>query len=106
MAEGAVRGAQHALAQHAAMRMHQREGGVVADGADIAEMIGKPLELGHQRAQPRARGGDVDPERRLGRAGKGKAIGDRAVAGDAAGELARRVPRSAPAISSSMPLWT
>ena len=55
MAEAGVRGAQHALAQDAAMRMHEREGGVVADGADVAEMIGEPLELGHQRAQIDAR---------------------------------------------------
>ena len=52
VAEAGVGGAQHALAQHAAMRVHEREGGVVADGADIAEMIGQPLQLGHQRAQP------------------------------------------------------
>ena len=52
MAEGGVGGAQHALAQHAAMGVHQREGGVVADGADVAEMVGKPFEFGHQRAQP------------------------------------------------------
>ena len=37
------------------MRVHQREGGVVADGADVAEMVGEALELGHQRAQPDAR---------------------------------------------------
>ena len=55
MAEAGVRGAQHALAQDAAMRVHQRERGVVADRADIAEMIGEPLELGHQRAQIDAR---------------------------------------------------
>ena len=52
MAETGVRGAQDALAQDAAMRVHEREGGVVADGADVAEMIGEALELRHQRAQP------------------------------------------------------
>ena len=41
-----------ALAQDAAFGIDQREGGVVADGADIAEMIGEALKLGHQRAQP------------------------------------------------------
>ena len=51
----ASRGAQHALAQDAAMGVHEREGGVVADRADIAEMVGDALELGHQRAQPDAR---------------------------------------------------
>ena len=44
--------AQHLLAQHAAMRVHQGEGGIVADRADIAEVVGDALELGHQRAQP------------------------------------------------------
>ena len=40
------------VAQHAAFGIDQRERGVVADGADIAEMIGEALKLGHQRAQP------------------------------------------------------
>ena len=52
MSESEIGGAQHALAQNAAMGMHEREGGIVADGADIAEMIGEPFELGHQRSQP------------------------------------------------------
>ncbi len=51
MTEGGVCRAQNALAQHAAMGMHQREGGIVADGAEIAEVIGNPLQLGHQAAQ-------------------------------------------------------
>src|SRR6185312_2164035 len=87
MAEGRIRRAQHPLAQRAAMRMHQRESRVVADGADITEMIGETLELGHQRAQPlrpRRRG---DAERIFGGAGKSDCIGDRAIARDAAGEL-------------------
>ena len=49
-----------ALAQDAAFGIDQREGGVVADGADIAEMIGEALELGHQRAQPNRALRDVD----------------------------------------------
>ena len=52
VAEAGVGGAQHALAQDAAMRMDQREGGVVADGADVAEVVGEPLQLGHEGAQP------------------------------------------------------
>ncbi len=52
MAETGVRRAQRALAKHAAFGIDQREGRVVADGADIAEMIGEALKLGHQRAQP------------------------------------------------------
>ena len=42
----------------AAMGVHQREGGIVADRADVAEMIGEPLQFRQQRAQPdRARSG-------------------------------------------------
>ena len=47
------------------MRMHERKRGVVADRADVAEVIGQPLELSHQRPQmacPRRR---FDGERRL-----------------------------------------
>ena len=51
MAEAGGGGAQHVLAQDAAMGMHERKRRVVADGADIAEMIGQPFELRHQRPQ-------------------------------------------------------
>ena len=57
MAEGAVGRRQHALAEDAAMGVDEREGGVVADRADVAEMIGDALELGHDAAQDFARGG-------------------------------------------------
>ena len=50
--KAACGGAQGPLAQHAAMGVHQRKGGVVANGADVAEMIGEALELRHQAAQP------------------------------------------------------
>ena len=44
------------------MGVHEREGGIVADRADVAEVVGDALELGHQRAQPdRARGGASMP---------------------------------------------
>ena len=92
VAEGGVGGAQHALAQHAAMGVHQREGGIVADRADVAEMVGEPLEFGHQRAQPDGARRHVDvraPLRR--RARKRESIGDGAVARGAAGECAPRV---------------
>ena len=80
----AKRGAQHALAQHGAMGEHEGEGGIVADGADIAEMVGEPLELRHQRAQPDRARRRLHAERRFDRAGEGERIGDRAVARDAA----------------------
>ena len=63
MPESGLGGAQRALAHRPAMGVHQRERGVVADRADVAEMVGEPLQFGHQRAQPAARGGGVDPER-------------------------------------------
>jgi len=66
MTEGGVGGAQHPLAQHAAMGMDQREGCVVADGADIAEMIGKPLKLGEQCTEPNRAIGHDEVQRRFG----------------------------------------
>ncbi|MCY1230220.1 hypothetical protein D9M72_426260 [compost metagenome] len=68
MTEGDVGGAQHTLAQHATMRMHEGEGGVVADRADVAEMVGEPFELGHERAQPDGARRDVELSRSLDRA--------------------------------------
>ena len=90
----ASRGAQRALAQDAAMRVHHRERGVVADRADVAEMVGEPFELRHQRAQIVRARRRLDVERRFDRAREGERIGDRAVAGGAAGEPRRLVERS------------
>ena len=52
VAEGGGCATQDPLAQHRAVGVHQREGRVVADRADVTEMIGDALELRHQRAQP------------------------------------------------------
>ena len=87
--------AQRALAQDAALRMHQRKRGVVADGADVAEMIGQPLQLGHQRAQIKRARRHLHLQRGFDGLREGKGIGDRAVAGGAAGELRRLVERGA-----------
>ena len=68
--KAASRRAQHALAQDAAMGVHQREGGVVADRADVAEMIGEALQFGHQRRAARRRAAALRrraPPRRRGR---------------------------------------
>jgi hypothetical protein len=62
------------------MGVHQRKGGVVANGADVAEMIGEALELGHQAAKPMCAGRRLDPERGLDGAREGDAVGDRGVA--------------------------
>ena len=82
-----ARRAQHALAQHAAMRVHQGEGGIVADRADVAEMVGEPLEFCEQRAQEHGAIRHDQVERRLSRSRKRVGIGDGAVARHAAGEL-------------------
>ena len=79
--------------------------GIVADGADVAEVIGEALQLGHQRAQPDRARRRLDAERRLDGAGEGERIGDGAVAGDAAGELAPPA-RARAGHQASMPLWT
>ena len=87
------------------MRMHERERGIVADGADIAEMVGQPFELRHQRAQTMRARRRLDTERRLDGMSERDGVGDRAVAGDAPGEL-RRARDRAPVISDSTPLCT
>ena len=69
------------------MSVHQREGGVVADGADVAEMVGKPLELREHRAQPDRAIRHAKFQGRFGRPRKRISIGDGAVAGHASGEL-------------------
>ena len=87
--ERGVGSAQDALAQDGGVRMHQCKRSVVADRADVAEMVGKPLELGHQRPQilrPRRR---LDRQRRFGGARESKGIGDRAVARGTTRKLCR-----------------
>ena len=106
MAETGMCRAQGALAQDAAFGIDQREGGVVADGADIAEMIGQALELGHQRAQPDGAPRHVDRQRRLDGLREGERIGDGAVAGGAAGELRAPARASRRPSAPSMPLCT
>ena len=77
------------------MGEHQSKAGVVADGADIAEVVGEALELRHQSAQPNGARRNFDSERRFHSAGKGEAIGDRAVAGGPRRERAAAVDRGA-----------
>ena len=84
MPEAGVRDAQHVLAQDAAVCVDQREGGVVADGADVAQVIGDALQLRHQRAQPHRTHRGLAALRRLHRAREGERIGDCAVAGNPA----------------------
>ena len=85
--EAGISDAQNALAQHGAMGLHHREGRVVADRADIAQVIGEPFQFRHQAAQPVRAARRLDAESRLGGAGEGQLVGDGAVAGGPAREL-------------------
>ena len=89
MAKAGVGGAQDAFAQDAAMRMHERERGVVADRADIAEVIGQSLELGHQCAQILRAGRNGDVQRRFHGVGESERVGNSAVARGAPRKLRR-----------------
>ena len=95
MAEACGGCAQHLFAQNAAMRMHERERRVVADGADIAEMVRQPFELGHQRPQIVRARRRFDVRGGFDGMSEGDAVGDRAVAGRAGGEPRRLFDRRA-----------
>ncbi len=90
-----LRLAQNALAQDTAMRLHEGEGGIVADRADIAEVVGDAFKLGHQGAQIDSARRHGDLERGFDGAREGERMGDRTVAGDAGGEPRRLVDRLA-----------
>jgi len=79
--------AQCTLAQDAALRMHEGKRGVVADGADIAEMIGEPLQLRHQRAQIDCAWRRLYLQGRLRGLGESECISNRAVTGRPRGKL-------------------
>ena len=72
MPETGLRGAQDALAQHATMGEHESKPGIVADGADIAEVVGEALELRHQSAQPNCARRNFDTECDFNGTGKAK----------------------------------
>ena len=69
------------------MGEHQREGGIVADGTYIAEVIGEPLQFGHQRPEPDSPRRHRHLQRCLDGASEGKGIGDGRITGRAAGKL-------------------
>ena len=73
VAEAGVARAQHFLAQDAAMGVDEREGGVVADEAEVVDVVGDPLELGHAARAASARAAAADAERRLDGTGEGQA---------------------------------
>ena len=105
MAETGVSDAQDVLAQDAAVGVNEGEGGVVADGANVAEVVGEALKLGHQRAQEDRARRRLETECRLDGAGEGDGIGDRAVARHAAVSFAA-FSSGASSINPSMPLCT
>ncbi len=86
MAESGLGGAQGLFAQNRAMRLHQRERSVIADRADVADVVGESLDLGRDGAKPMRAHRRLDPQRRFGRAREGDLVSDRAVAADARGE--------------------
>jgi len=89
MPERAAAGLQHALAQNAAMRVIERERRVITDRADVAEMIGDALELGHHAAQHCGTRRHRNVERGLDRAREGEAVGDGRIPGDSREEATR-----------------
>ena len=95
MAEAGFGGAQHALTQHAGMRMHQRERSVVANRADVAKVVRKALEFRHQRAEPYCARWNADVQSAFDRAGESDRIGDGAVARRSRREARTAIERSA-----------
>jgi hypothetical protein len=79
MSETEIRNAQRLLAQNAAPGVHNRERRVIADGADIPEMIRKALELGHERSQIARPRRNFDVQCGLDRMSERQRISDRAV---------------------------
>ena len=80
VAEGPGAGAQRHLAQYSALGVQHREGRVVADRSDIAQVVCDPLELGHDAAQPHGARWRPEIERTLHRLHERPRAGDRAVA--------------------------
>ncbi len=86
MAEQLARAPLPVFAQTGALDMGEGETDIVTDGADVAQMVGDTLALGHERTQTQgarrhqASGGALD-----GLTG-GPGMGDRGVAGDPPGE--------------------
>ena len=95
MAEAGGGTAQHALAQDAAMRQHDAERGIVADRAEVAEVIGDPFQFRHHAAQPDRARRRLDAECRFHGARERQCIGDGAVPRRAARETRRLIERRA-----------
>ena len=75
MTEAPVCDTKHLFAEVTALRVHHREGRVVAYGTNVAEMIGKPFQFRHERSQPHGAWRNVDAVRRLDRVGESQRVG-------------------------------
>ena len=106
MAETGGGRAQDLLAHNAALGMHERERRIVADRADVAEMVRQPFELRHQGPQIARARRRLDVQRRLDRMRKRDPIGDGASRRRFAPPAAPLASSVAPAISDSIPLCT
>ena len=91
VAEGTVRRGEHALAENPAMGMDQGKGRVVADRADIAEMIGDALKLRHHPAQHDGARRHSNVKRGFDGAREGKAERHRRIPGDPRDDARRLV---------------
>ena len=84
---------QHVLLQPGKLRQPEREAGVVADEAEVAQMIGDALALEQQRAQPARALGGVKRGGALGGHRIGPGIGD--------GRIAAHAPRQPRAVQQA-----
>ena len=96
VAKAQIGGPQDAFTQDAAMGMHERKRRVVANRPDVAEVIGQPLELSHECAQPNGAPWRLDLQGGFDGASESDTVGDGAVARRTPGEA-----RSAPDIRAS-----
>ena len=87
------------------MRMHDGERCIVANGANVAQVIGQPLELRHQRAQITRPRRHIDAERGLDRMRKRDAVAT-VLSPEVRGASFAARAMVAPFISDSMPLCT
>ena len=78
---------QRLFPKQAAFGQHEGEGRIVADGADVAEMVRQPLQFRHQGPQPDGAGGNLRAGGGFDGAGEGPGMGDRAVARDSRRQL-------------------
>ena len=93
MAETQARGSKNPFAENAGVRVHQAKGGVVADRADVADVIGEALKLGHQSPQVNGAARNLDFERGFNGVGESEGVGDGAVAGNPARETRGAIDR-------------